>query len=71
MTESNVMNVNLSGWHDETECTWCEKNKECVTADFGDGFIQKAALCWSCLTKAVRVRARQASTSTNRSKTEQ
>ena len=30
-----------------------------VTADFGDGFIRNAPLCWKCLQKAVRVRNRQ------------
>ncbi len=66
------MNLKLTDWHDSTQCTWCEKkDRECVTADFGDGFLQKAALCWSCLTKAVRVRARQSPSPTTRTPHEQ
>ena len=53
------MNVTLTAWHETETCLWCEKSKECVTADFGDGFIRGAALCWRCLQKAVKVRSRQ------------
>jgi hypothetical protein len=53
------MKVTLTNWHETTTCAWCEKEHECVTADFGDGFIQHAALCWKCLQKAVKVRSRQ------------
>ena len=55
------MNVTLTAWHETETCTWCERTKECVTADFGDGFIQNAQLCWRCLQKAVKVRSRQES----------
>lgn len=54
------MNVSLTAWHDSSTCTWCEKEKECVTANFGDGFIRESDLCWTCLKKAMKVRARQA-----------
>ena len=62
------MNVVLAAWHEQENCTWCERTKECVTVDFGDGFIRNAALCWKCLQKAVKVRNRQReATATNRS----
>lgn len=53
------MNVTLSDWHEETSCNWCEKDRECVTATFSDGFLQNAALCWKCLQTAFKVRNRQ------------
>ena len=49
------MHVTLTAHHQNAECTWCEKEKDCVTANFDDGFIQQAPLCWSCLQKAIRV----------------
>jgi len=55
------MELKLTDWHEEATCTWCERTKECVTADFGDGFIKRAPLCWRCLQKAVKVRNRQES----------
>ena len=54
------MNVSLTAWHSEQACTWCEKQKECVSVSFDDGFLKNAPLCWGCLQKAVRVRSRQA-----------
>ncbi len=53
------MKVSLTLWHDSATCTWCEKDKECVTTDFGDGFIRNSNLCWACLRKAMKVRAKQ------------
>lgn len=53
------MNVNISKHHTSENCTWCEKTKECVTADFDDAFIGKAAMCWSCLQKAIKVQSRK------------
>ena len=53
------MDVKLTAWNENDTCTWCERTKECVTADFGDGFIKSAPLCWKCLQKAVKVRNRQ------------
>ena len=53
------MEIMLTAWHEAETCTWCEREKECVTADFGDGFIRSAPLCWKCLQKAVKVRNRQ------------
>lgn len=53
------MHVTLTGWHETQSCTWCEKQKECVSVTFEDGFLKQAPLCWSCLQKAVRVRNRQ------------
>ena len=55
------MNVNLTNWHETETCTWCEREKECVTAGFADGFIKASPMCWKCLAKAVKVRYRQES----------
>ena len=55
------MNVTLTQYHESETCTWCERTKECVTADFDDGFLQKVPLCWSCLQQAVKVRNKQRS----------
>lgn len=54
------MNVNLSAYRDSATCTWCERDKCCVTVSFSDGFLKSADLCWRCLQKAFRVRSRQA-----------
>ena len=59
------MNIVLSEWHESTNCAWCERSKECVTADFGDGFITKSDLCWKCLQQALRVHAKQNTTKYN------
>jgi len=53
------MNVTLNAWHAEQHCTWCDKQRECVSTTFDDGFLKNAPLCWGCLQKAVRVRSRQ------------
>jgi len=55
------MNISISEHHTSETCTWCEKTKECVTADFNDAFIGKAAMCWSCLQKAIKVQSRKES----------
>ncbi|MEZ5941123.1 MAG: hypothetical protein R3C18_07015 [Planctomycetaceae bacterium] len=58
------MSVILTAFHDDAQCTWCEKSKECVTVDFGStGFIRNQELCFGCLQKALRVQARQESKS--------
>lgn len=49
----------ISLWHAAGICVWCEKEKECVTAEFGDGFLAKNQICWRCLQKAVKVRSQQ------------
>lgn len=54
------MQVTLTAWHEQHRCTWCDKEKEGVTATFSDGFLTDAPVCWSCLAKAVKVRSRQA-----------
>lgn len=59
------MTVTLSNWQESTSCTWCEKTCECVTADFGDGFITTSPLCWKCLQQAVRVHHKQTVTGGN------
>ena len=38
------------------------REKEAITADFADGFLRDATLCWRCLEKAVKVRSRQPDT---------
>lgn len=53
------MHIVLTQHQASAACAWCEREKETVTADFGDGFIRHAALCWRCLQKAVRVHQRQ------------
>ena len=58
--KDNQMKVLLSAWSDSETCVWCEKDRECVTATFGDGFMNETKLCWGCLAKAVKVRNRQA-----------
>ena len=53
------MDAKITAWHEQDLCTWCEKERECVTVDFGDGFIRQAPLCWGCLQNAVKVRSKQ------------
>ena len=53
------MKVALSEWHDKATCVWCEKERECVSTTFSDGFLNKAAMCWKCLQTAFKVRSRQ------------
>ncbi len=53
------MHVTLTGSQETATCTWCEKDRECVTASFSDGFLKDAPLCWKCLQTAVKVRAKQ------------
>lgn len=53
------MHVHLTTWHDSATCVWCEKSKECVTANFQDGFVKNSPLCWKCLAKSVKVRSQQ------------
>ncbi|MDB5391200.1 MAG: hypothetical protein JWM11_6846 [Planctomycetaceae bacterium] len=53
------MEAKITSWHATANCAWCEKDRECVTADFGDGFISHSELCWTCLQKAVKVRSKQ------------
>jgi hypothetical protein len=61
------MKVLLSEWKENAQCVWCEKDKECVTTTFEDGFMKDSGLCWVCLQKAVRVRNRQTTKQTERS----
>lgn len=53
------MEAKLTSWHESATCAWCERERECVTVDFGDGFISHSELCWACLQKAVKVRSKQ------------
>ena len=55
------MNIQLTEWHEEATCHWCEHQRECVTTNFHDGKLQPLPLCWNCLQKAVKMRGRQAS----------
>lgn len=59
------MNVTLTAWDERAACTWCEREKECVTVVFADGFLASVPLCWRCLQKAVRVRNRTQSLAEN------
>jgi hypothetical protein len=56
------MTVTLTTYHEKATCTWCEREKECVTVNFDDAFLQNTPLCWKCLQKAVKVRNRQPTT---------
>ena len=51
------MKALLKNWHASETCLWCQKERECVTVDFGDGFISNGTLCWGCLQKTVRVKS--------------
>lgn len=53
------MKVLLTTWQESATCSWCDRTKECVTAEFGDGFLSKGPMCWPCLQKSVRARNRQ------------
>ena len=53
------MQATLTAHHESATCSWCEKTKECVTVEFTDGFLRRGELCWPCLHKAIKVRARQ------------
>ncbi|QDT38404.1 hypothetical protein [Stratiformator vulcanicus] len=54
------MQVVLSEFHEDEECVWCQKERECVVATFSDEFLKDAPLCWKCLQTAFRVRSSQA-----------
>ncbi|QEG21022.1 hypothetical protein [Mariniblastus fucicola] len=51
------MKVVLSKRHEQANCCWCEKERECVTVTFSDGFIKQGSLCWKCLQTAYKVRS--------------
>lgn len=53
------MKVALTVWHDSATCCWCEKEKECVSTTFSDGFLKDAKLCWKCLQTSYKVRSQQ------------
>lgn len=53
------MKVALTEWQESATCCWCEKERECVTTTFSDGFLREASLCWKCLQTAFKVRSRQ------------
>lgn len=52
------MKVVLTNPANAVTCTWCEKEREGVTASFSDRFLIDAPICWRCLATAVKVRAR-------------
>ena len=53
------MKVVLSQRTESAKCRWCEKDRECVTTTFSDGFLKDEPLCWKCLQTAFRVRSSQ------------
>ena len=65
------MKALLTAWHESASCLWCEKNRECVSVDFGDGFLTRATMCWQCVQKAVKVRAQQERSSNAPAETKQ
>lgn len=58
-TERKPMKALITGYHESTNCTWCEKTTEGVTVEFDGGFLHKAALCFRCLQQAIRVHHKQ------------
>lgn len=60
------MKALISERHANASCIWCEKDTECVTVEFSDGFLTKNAICWRCLQKAVKVRSIQTTGKTKR-----
>ena len=53
------MKVVLSDRQVSAKCVWCEKDRECVSSTFSDGFIKQQLLCWKCLQTAFKVRSQQ------------
>ena len=51
------MLVEITEYHTKQMCLWCSKETESVTANFDDGFLENACLCWRCLQNATKVRA--------------
>lgn len=60
------MQVTLTAWSDKETCIWCEKEKECVRADFGESFSGDAQFCWRCFQKAVKVQSQKTKRATRR-----
>ena len=56
----------ISQWHDSSDCNWCDRTKECVTAEHEDGFLSKGPMCWACLRNSVQARSRCEQTSKER-----
>lgn len=53
------MKVVLTNPNESARCTWCNKDRECVTATFSDRFLIDAPLCIKCLHTAIKVRSKQ------------
>ena len=53
------MQVTLSTFHEQVDCTWCERTRDCVSTTFSDGFLKESPLCWKCLQTAYKVRMKQ------------
>ncbi len=60
------MQVTVKGVSEQETCVWCEKEKECVRADFGDSFAGDAQFCWRCFQKAVKVQSQKSKRSGRR-----
>ena len=40
----------------DATCFWCRKRKkDCVTAEFSNGFVRGKVLCFDCFVRATRV----------------
>lgn len=63
------MQITLTGWSEKDTCIWCEKEKECVTAEFGDSFTGDGQFCWRCFQKAVKVQGQKPKKLVRRSST--
>jgi hypothetical protein len=56
---SAAVEARISAHHDTANCSWCRKERECVTVTI-TGFLAEAPVCFRCLQQAIRVRAEQA-----------
>lgn len=65
------MKVLITPAPEKAVCFWCRgRKKECVTADFSNGFLRGKTLCFECLERATRVQfASEGSTGNRKSET--
>ena len=50
------MKVLITPAPEKAICFWCRgRKKECVSAEFSNGFLRNKPLCFDCLERATRV----------------
>ena len=50
------MKVLITPASKDATCFWCRKSKkDCVTAEFSNGFVRGKVLCFDCFVRATRV----------------